>query len=327
MERLVSEEESREIHRLRAEGLTMMEIANKMGRGMTTIHRTLHHLPRGPLRRTAEELLELTEEVYRLRAQRLPLRKIASRLGITSTYVLHCLHRAGAILPDANQAAHAERLEKHLARVADLCCTSRQTVAQIEQAGDELDDIAEEALLATEIIPPKVKETEPDYWWRLGWVRHRALEVAELLRTGIACHLALQKKGPIARQLSLPTLDLPQVKASLQRCTRAVARAGRAILKGDRVHEAERTAIQWAQTILDQPVPQAGPPSLQPTESKEDIMPALFGPREPREVPEELEYFADSREQIMASTEPERQRLDQAFTEAIERVRARELRR
>jgi len=51
------------------------------------------------------------------------------------------------------------------------------------------------------------------------------------------------------------------------------------------------------------------------------VSPRLIGPIERRELPEELEFFADSREQILASTDPHRQEMDRAFREAIERVR------
>jgi hypothetical protein len=50
--------------------------------------------------------------------------------------------------------------------------------------------------------------------------------------------------------------------------------------------------------------------------------PALIGPTKRRELPEELEFFADSEEQILASTEPYRQEMDWAFREAIERARS-----
>ncbi|MDP2955178.1 MAG: DUF192 domain-containing protein [Longimicrobiales bacterium] len=52
------------------------------------------------------------------------------------------------------------------------------------------------------------------------------------------------------------------------------------------------------------------------------LAPAVIGPRERREVPEGLEYFADSAEQLLASTNPHRAQMDTAFREAIERVRA-----
>ena len=49
--------------------------------------------------------------------------------------------------------------------------------------------------------------------------------------------------------------------------------------------------------------------------------PAVIGPRERRQAPKELEFFADSREQLLASTHPYRAQMDAAFREAIERVR------
>ncbi|MDP3061799.1 MAG: DUF192 domain-containing protein, partial [Chloroflexota bacterium] len=51
------------------------------------------------------------------------------------------------------------------------------------------------------------------------------------------------------------------------------------------------------------------------------LAPAVIGPRERRQAPEGLEYFADSAEQLLASTNPYRAQTDAAFREAIERVR------
>lgn len=57
-------------------------------------------------------------------------------------------------------------------------------------------------------------------------------------------------------------------------------------------------------------------------EQRPALAPAVIGPRERREPPEGLEYFADSAEQLLASTNPYRAQTDAAFREAIERVRA-----
>ncbi|MDP3064974.1 MAG: DUF192 domain-containing protein [Chloroflexota bacterium] len=51
------------------------------------------------------------------------------------------------------------------------------------------------------------------------------------------------------------------------------------------------------------------------------LAPAVIGPRERRKAPEEMEFFADSAEQLLASTNPYRAQTDAAFREAIERVR------
>ncbi|MDP2954639.1 MAG: hypothetical protein Q8O76_15155, partial [Chloroflexota bacterium] len=57
------------------------------------------------------------------------------------------------------------------------------------------------------------------------------------------------------------------------------------------------------------------------------LVPAVIGPRERRQAPEELEFFADSAEQLLASTNPYRAQMDTAFREAIERIRAGDVRR
>lgn len=47
----------------------------------------------------------------------------------------------------------------------------------------------------------------------------------------------------------------------------------------------------------------------------------VVGPVERKELPEELEFYADSKEQIEASVNGMRPQLDRAFKEAIERVK------
>jgi len=174
IELLAPEEEAR-IHELRAQGLTFLEIAKRIGRSKTAVWRTIHR-GRPPLRRAITP--ERLQEVVRLRRLGLSWGEIGPRLGISRIHVGYLLHRAGERI-DPREAG--TDLQVRLLTVSDTL-RPPAAIAQLAAAANKLQDIYEDAALLLEIAP-RIPYVGPQPY-DIGF---RAVLAEEVLRTGIWC--------------------------------------------------------------------------------------------------------------------------------------------
>ena len=188
-------EQIERIQELKASGLKFSEIADRLKLPMTTVWKA-YHRGRPPLIR--EITTQRIQEVRDLRRQGLTLEQIGYRIGKTKQHVLYLLHRAGEMV---NVAKAAEDLQDRMLRVSDILATP-DTVPQLTEAADKLQDISEDAALLLEITHkiPLLPEYFPSHPFQIGF---RASWAEEVLRTGAWC---LEQK-----QKSYDIVDIPRL--------------------------------------------------------------------------------------------------------------------
>jgi len=171
------------IKELKARGWTFSQIADHMKLPKPTVWHAFHR-GRPPLIRAITP--ERLQEVLDLRRQGLTLEEIGRRIGKTKQYVLYLLHRAGERIDPVKAA---EDLHHKMLAVADILATP-DTVPQLTEAAERLEEVSEDASLLLEITPkiPMLPEYFPSHPYQLGF---RAWWAAEVLRTGAWC---LEKK-------------------------------------------------------------------------------------------------------------------------------------
>ncbi len=190
-------EEQVRIRELRAQGLSLGEIATRTGRSMTSVFNAVHR-ERPPLIRaiTSERL----EKVMDLRRKGLTLERIGQEIGVTKQHALYLLHRAGERV-DVRKTA--EDLQERLLAVNDIL-RAPATIPKLGDAANKLRDIYDDAELLLQITP-RIPYLGPQPY-AIGF---KAALAEEVLRTGVWC-LNRRQRGYETRRV--PGVDMREVE-------------------------------------------------------------------------------------------------------------------
>lgn len=196
---VIEEDEAKRIHELYgtliAEGYAstaaMKVIADRMGRGLTTIWHVLHREIRPPVFRPVTP--ERLEEVVGLRRLGLTLEAIGRKLGYTKQHVLWLLHQAGERL---DIGVEAEKLNNRLYAVSQGL-RPPLTIAKLTSAALTTETIADEAPVLLSIVPKTLPaEEELALRFQLHSIISRALLAEEMLLTGVWCLQEAEMPAP-----------------------------------------------------------------------------------------------------------------------------------
>ncbi|NVM21748.1 MAG: DUF192 domain-containing protein [Desulfobacterales bacterium] len=234
---LLTPEEHARILQLRAQGLSLSQIAARVGRSQSAVYRTIQR-GRLPLRRalTSERLQEVTS----LRRKGLSAIAIGRELGITRRHVYWLLHRAGERV---DLRGTAEELQRKLLAVNDIL-RAPATIPKMEDAANKLRDIFDDAELILQITPriPYVGYAGPQPY-DIGF---KAGLAEEVLRTGIWC-MERRQKGYEARKI--PGVDMreveipPRQKEVLGMCGEAAREAAQGTIRDEPGYETKSAQI------------------------------------------------------------------------------------
>lgn len=209
-------EQIERIQEFKAEGLTFRQIAERMKLPFSTAYKA-YVRGRPPLKRAITP--ERLKEVVDLRRQRLTLEEIGRRIGKTKMHVHYLLHRAGERIDPVKAA---EDLNKEMLVATEILRTP-DTIPQLAEAADKLQEVTEDAALLLEITPhiPMIPEYFPSHPYQLGF---RAAFAEEVLRTGAWCLEQKQKSYEIrdvpaaGRLRELKVEHTPEHKELLKTC-------------------------------------------------------------------------------------------------------------
>ena len=242
---LITPEEEGHIREYHAQGLVYRQIAERMGRSVSTVYRTIHR--GGPPQRRAITPQRIQESMG-LRRMGLTLEEIGRKLGLSKTTIAYVLRRAGEQL---DLAAEAERLRRELLAVGDRL-RPPATLSKLENGADQLREIGDEARGLIEIKPPEVSEALGTV---LSEVHSVALLAEEILRTGAWCLRAseMEELPPFpplpdehpGRPMGMPGKPIkvtPLYRQELKACAEASRDSARGWIEGREGYEVKAAA-------------------------------------------------------------------------------------